>query len=145
MESSVLLTASASVELTGVGSTITFNGTDASLYMQVGSQIVSSSRNDVLAALTFSGGSHHIFGQWHSSLSVVVSGSAVVSNYRANTMIHSLLISNNGSMIFEGNASLHCTNLIVKTGGMLDDNLEQEDLDADYSSDDAVVVDADML
>jgi hypothetical protein len=33
----------------------------------------------------------------------------------------------------------------IRQTGMLDDNLEQEDLDADYSSDDAVAVDADML
>ena len=33
----------------------------------------------------------------------------------------------------------------IRQTGMLDDNLEPEDLDADYSSDDAVVVDADML
>ena len=35
--------------------------------------------------------------------------------------------------------------ITLRKNGMLDDNLEQEDLDADYSSDDAVAVDADML
>jgi hypothetical protein len=39
---------------------------------------------------------------------------------------------------------LHEANTLRKTG-KLDDNLEPEDLDPDYSSDDAVTVDADML
>jgi hypothetical protein len=33
----------------------------------------------------------------------------------------------------------------IRKTGMLDDNLEQDELDADYSSDDAVAVDEDML
>jgi 5,10-methenyltetrahydromethanopterin hydrogenase len=46
----------------------------------------------------------------------------------------------------EGRQNCLAEAIKIRQTGMLDDNLEPEDLDADYSSDDAVAVDdADML